>query len=105
MWPASETDLSSDFGKNMLTLVRRFSTKEVVFWIWAAVEMRLREQIRSGIIRAYKPSDLKCMEDGWLYEFLSDHPAHRYACDVQLSFRGPTNTIEDFEDVFSHLAG
>jgi hypothetical protein len=52
MCAASETDLSSDFGKNILILVRRFSTKEVVFSICAAVEMRLREQMRSGTISA-----------------------------------------------------
>jgi len=46
MWAASDTDLSSVLGRNMLTLVRKFSTNEVVFSICAAVEMRLKEQTR-----------------------------------------------------------
>lgn len=46
---ASATERSRDLGRNMLMRVRRFSTKVVVFSMRAAVEMRLREQIRVGI--------------------------------------------------------
>ena len=46
---ASVTERSSDFGMNMLILVRRFSAKVVVFSISAAVESRLRVAMRSGM--------------------------------------------------------
>jgi hypothetical protein len=49
MREASETERSMDLGMNMLTRVRRFSKYVVVFSMAAAVERRLREQMRFGI--------------------------------------------------------
>ncbi len=47
---ASVIERSRDLGRNMLILVLRFSTKVVVFSIAAAVESRLRDAMRVGIM-------------------------------------------------------
>lgn len=48
---ASVMERSRDLGMNMLILVRRFSTKVVVFSMRGAVEMRFSEAMREGIRR------------------------------------------------------
>jgi hypothetical protein len=50
---ASVTERSRDLGTNMFILVRRFSTKVVVFSMRAAVDIRFREQMRVGMRLAW----------------------------------------------------
>lgn len=49
---ASRTDRSSGFGTNIITLVRKFSKKLVVFSMKAHVDSKLRLAIRFGMISA-----------------------------------------------------
>jgi hypothetical protein len=102
---ASVTERSSDLGTNMFILVRRFSTKVVVFWIWAAVEIRFREQRRVGTRLAWGVLDcVRGLEGrGGSNDFERYHAAHGYPHDVELPFRGPSDVAEDFEDVFGHF--
>jgi hypothetical protein len=42
--------------------------------------------------------------EGGLDDFERYHAAHGDAQEVELTFRGPADMVEDFDDVFGHFA-